>query len=103
MDSSLATQEQYEALWFGPGTQPFLILFTAAWCKPCKKLDLAAIAAAAADIPFYICDATVNNYTPGYCGVRSFPTFLLLRPQKEIGRITSSNTEVVCEWIRHQK
>jgi hypothetical protein len=101
----LTTQEQYEALWFGRGTQPFLIWFTAAWCKPCKKLDPVAIAttAVAASIPFYICDAAVNNYTPGYCGVRSFPTFLLLRPQKELGRITSSNTEAVCEWIRQQK
>jgi hypothetical protein len=99
----LTTQAQYEELWFGRGTQPFLIWFTAAWCKPCKKLDHTALAAAAAErgIPFYICDEAINKYTPGYCGVRAFPTFLLLKPQAELGRLTSSNTVTVCEWIRH--
>lgn len=101
----LTTQAQYEELWFGQGTQPFLIWFTAAWCKPCKRLDPVAIAAAAAarGLSFYSCDDTVNNYTAGYCRIRAFPTFLLLRPQKELARFTSSNTEAVCEWIQQLK
>lgn len=100
----LTTQEQYEELWFGraltPG--PYIIWFTAAWCQPCKKLDAAAIeaAAATAGATLYRCDAAVNKYTPGYCDIRGFPTFFAFRPGHEIGRLTSSNTNAVCAWVQ---
>ena len=100
----LTTQEQYEDLWFAraPSTPHiFLIWFTARWCKPCKRLDIATLeaAAAAAGVPFYVCDAAENNYTPGYCDVNSFPTFLMLKPGRVVARLTSSDTATVSSWI----
>jgi hypothetical protein len=100
----LTTQEQFEDLWFArkPDTpQIFLIWFTARWCSPCQRMDKASLESAAhvAGVPFYICDATVNEYTPGYCDVRAFPTFILFKPQKILAQITNSDVYRVGMWI----
>ena len=100
------TQEQFEAMWWtkdpeSPFHKGFFIYFTAAWCGPCKKLDQAAIEAAAAShqIPYFKCDETVNKYTSGYCGVRSFPTFHYCMPKKLVGVCSSSDTAEVIAWL----
>jgi thioredoxin-like negative regulator of GroEL len=101
----LETQADFETLWFGPSTsRRWIVYFTASWCKACKKLDLEAIAAAAVamDIELYTCDETVNDYTAGYCGVRSFPTFVLFEPQSTKSTMQSSQTEKVVQWIQEQ-
>jgi thiol-disulfide isomerase/thioredoxin len=100
----LTTQEQYEDLWFArkPDTPPiFLIWFTARWCGPCKRLDVATLEAAAetAGVPFYVCDAAVNKYTPGFCDVNAFPTFLMLKPGRVVAQLKSSVTDTVSSWI----
>jgi thioredoxin 1 len=101
----LTTQEQYEDLWFArvPLRSPpiFLIWFTARWCGPCKRLDVATLEAAAetAGIPFYVCDAAVNKYTPGFCDVNSFPTFMIFKPGRVVAQLKSSDTATVSSWI----
>ncbi len=104
---SLDTQQQFEALWFSTTdasttASPWLVYFTAAWCAPCKKLDLSAIQAAAdaKGMKLYKCDYVVNEYTPGYCGVRSFPTFLCMKPKAILGTLKSSETAEVVKWIQ---
>jgi thiol-disulfide isomerase/thioredoxin len=84
------------------GDIPFLVWFSAKWCVPCTKMDEAAISQAAhdADIPYYFCD---NEYTPGYCSVRRFPSFVYFEKKKIKSSIVNSNTEVVCDWIRGLK
>ena len=79
----------------------FIVYFTASWCKPCKKLDRDLIVAKAKEsfLPIYICDAEENEYTPGFCGVRSFPTFVLFALNKQINTITTSSTDVILKWI----
>lgn len=99
----LETQAQFEEFWFDTadvGKQQ-IIYFTAEWCKPCKSLDCDAIVAAASrvGIPILKCDAVVNDYTAGYCGVTKFPTFLHIAPKKIISRIASNKTTDVVEWI----
>ena len=98
----LETQADFETLWFGRSTtMRWIVYFTAAWCKPCKKLDLDAIhaAAAAKDIEIYKCDETVNDYTAGYCGIRSFPTFVMFEPQVAKSTLQSCDTQKVIEWL----
>jgi hypothetical protein len=105
------TQDMFEALWDGrsptldssdTGPARWLILFSSQRCAPCVRLDKGAIetAAVSAGIPFFVCDATVNRYTPVYCDITRFPTFQLMAPRKVIASLTSSDTAAVLEWIR---
>lgn len=100
----LVNQEQYEDMWFGRSTdRPFLIWFTAKWCRPCQLMDKEALAseASARGLDFYYCDQTRNKYTAGFCDIRAFPTFMLLKPGAVIATLTNSNTDTVCHWIRN--
>ena len=109
----LETQAQFEQLWFYSEGNPkpegmrrtdnaFIVYFTAAWCKPCQKLDCDLLAAYAAlqGLTIFKCDATVNDYTSGYCQIRAFPTFVLYRPRQEVLRFQSNNTEAVKDWLQ---
>lgn len=102
---NLDTQAQFEELWFNSAGEAneklWIVYFTAAWCGLCKKLDLPAIAdaSAVANIPLYKCDYVVNEYTSGYCGIRTFPTFVAMKPKKIISQIKSTDTADVTNWI----
>jgi len=76
------------------------IYFTANWCGACKRLDLAAIEASVPGATWLKCDIDQNNYTPGYCGVRSIPTFIAVAGNKLVGRVSNSNTASVIAWAR---
>lgn len=114
---TLNTQEEFETLWFHkdpslpalPGTRPsdrkWFVYFGASWCGPCKHLDVNALVEVAekTGIPLWKCDVSKNEYTPGYCQVRSIPTFLCFSPGKEISRLQSSNTQEVAQWMYSYK
>lgn len=98
----LLTQEQFEILYNDKTSdKPFIVYFTAAWCGPCKALDVTQIAAAAnmRGIPIYKCDYVKNTYTVGYCAVKSFPTFMYMRPRRPLSEIKSNITHEVIGWI----
>jgi thiol-disulfide isomerase/thioredoxin len=108
----LVEQSQFEELWtwdkqapvpvgVRPGDGAFLVYFTAAWCGPCKALDLAAVERIAAlyDLPIWKCDYVVNDYTAGYCNVKSFPTFLIITPKKIEFELKSNDTAKVCDFL----
>jgi thiol-disulfide isomerase/thioredoxin len=109
----LNDQDQFEAMWFlkpeesilegmRKTDRAFLIYFTAAWCGPCKRLDLSELEKAAKEknLTLWKCDYAKNEYTPGYCGVRAFPTFQLFHPKKAGAVMQSNETEKVATWIR---
>ena len=98
----LETQVQFEALWNGPAdTKPWVIWFTAKWCGPCKRLNADTITQVAVQkgIPIYKCDLDENEYTPGYCGVRSIPYFIYFQPKKVVASLQSSDTVTVVKWL----
>lgn len=100
------TQEEFEQLL---GKQPVpagevlpaftVIYFTANWCGACKRLDMNSLEGAFEGVNWLKCDVDQNNYTPGYCQVRSIPTFLIVANQKVLGTLTSNQTEQVRGWI----
>jgi thiol-disulfide isomerase/thioredoxin len=100
----LLSQTQFEELYNDKSKdQPFIVYFTAAWCGPCRALNMEVIAAAAKarNIPIYKCDYVKNEYTVGYCAITSFPTFLYMKPRKPLSEIKSNITHEVVDWINH--
>lgn len=77
-----------------------VIYFTAAWCGPCRALDTSALEAAVPGANWLKCDVDVNNYTMGYCNIRSVPTFLIVSNKKIIDTLTSNNTQKVSDWVK---
>ena len=98
----LEPQAQFEEMWFGkPETEPWIVYFTAKWCRPCQQLDSELLAKTAEEkgIPMWKCEITENDYTAGYCGVRSIPTFVYFKPKTMVSTLQSSDTEAVKSWI----
>jgi thioredoxin-like negative regulator of GroEL len=79
-----------------------VIYFTAVWCSACRRLDLNAIEAATPGANWLKCDVDMNNYTPGYCGVRSIPAFLIVNKKKVSTVFQSTDTNKVIEWVKKE-
>lgn len=106
----LASQEYFEHLIHrappdaAPLTEPLpafaIIYFTATWCGACKALNPDAIEAAVPQASWLKCDIDENDYTAGYCGIRSIPTFLAIIDGKIVGKLTSNNNDKVIAWAK---
>jgi len=77
-----------------------VIYFTATWCSACRRLDIPLLEERLPEVNWLKCDVDQNNYTPGYCGVRSIPTFIIIKDKKVVSTFQSSTNEKVEEWIR---
>ena len=103
----LMTQEEFEQLIGvqpvpeGTTVPPFTVIyFTATWCGACKRLDMPALEAAFPEVNWLKCDVDQNNYTGGYCGVRSIPSFVIVKDKKVTPVFQNSNNDLVEKWIR---
>jgi thioredoxin-like negative regulator of GroEL len=76
-----------------------LIYFTATWCGACRRLDMNLLLGSLATVKFLKCDVDQNTYSPGFCGVRAIPAFMLIRDGKILGSLQSSNTMDVVTWV----
>ena len=102
----LMSQEEFEKL---IGRQPLpegetlppftVIYFTATWCGACRRLNMPELEEAFPEVNWLKCDVDQNNYTPGYCGVKSIPAFLIVKDKAVLGPFTSSSNDKVKEWI----
>lgn len=98
----LPSQEFFEGLIKkGVPHEPICIIrFTASWCNPCKKIDAEFLLNLSDQIVWYVCDVDENDYTMGYAGIKTIPSFLAIVngvPQKPF---QSSDTMKVAEWIK---
>ena len=105
----LKSQEDLEILLgFQPAISPLAkttcIYFTADWCGACKALDLdyiqTSIAAANPSLHWLKCDIDKNNYSAGYCGVRSIPGFVVIHNKKLVATLKSNSTDRVVAWLQ---
>jgi len=76
-----------------------IVYFTAKWCGPCNRLNLHQIVNTRPGIQWYLCDVDVNDYSLGYCGGSSIPSWLAIVKGKAQPLYTQSNTQTVCSWI----
>lgn len=76
-----------------------VVYFTATWCGACTRLNLPEIELAF-KAEWLKCDIDKNDYTAGYCGIRSIPTFLVVYKKKIVGTLSSSNTKEVISWLQ---
>jgi thioredoxin-like negative regulator of GroEL len=103
---SLQTQDQLEALlrrgeYKNAQVAPLVaIYFTADWCGACRRLNLQEILAEVPEARWHICDVDENNYSAGFCGVRSIPSFMLIFNGQPSQLFTNSDTNAVIHWIR---
>ena len=103
------TQEEFEQL---IGVQPVpdgtpvpaftVIYFTATWCGACRRLNMPALEYVLPEVNWLKCDVDQNNYTPGYCGVRSIPAFLVVVNKKIVDMLGSSDTQKVIAWLKEK-
>jgi thioredoxin-like negative regulator of GroEL len=101
----LQNQEEFEILLGRAHTDkpiPSLVVvyFTAKWCTACKRLDLPLIQNTLPKATWLKCDIDVNDYTAGYCGIRSIPTFLVIQEKKVVSQLGDARTEKVVEWLK---
>jgi thiol-disulfide isomerase/thioredoxin len=79
-----------------------VVYFTADWCGACKRVDLAHIMNSFKDVHWYICDVDKNNYSTGFAGVKTIPSFLAITNGKHQPLISTSNTEdVIFNLFQH--
>jgi thioredoxin-like negative regulator of GroEL len=76
-----------------------IVYFTARWCGACKRLDLEKLVGAFPLAAWYKCDMDDNEYTAGYCGIRSIPSFMVIHDKKIKGTFSNSDTEKVLTWL----
>ena len=108
----LKTQDDFEKMWFlDTAAEPLVGMrrndrgwiqyHTASWCGPCKRLAVGEIVEAAKKhgLTIWKIDVDENDYTSGYCGVRSVPTFQYCVPQKIVATLQDSRTDAVLDWI----
>lgn len=104
----LESQEYFEALiglkeWEKPLPGFVVIWFTARWCGPCKRVNTDVLLSAFKDVTWLKCDIDENDYTPGYCGIRSIPAFLVVKNKKVVGTLQSNDATKIVEWVEGLK
>ena len=99
----LTTLEQFELLW--RGQQKFILWCSAAWCGPCQRMDkkLLEETTREARLPFYYSDIVVNDEIAERCGVKSFPTFVIIQSGEIIAKHTDSDTIRTVLFIKRNK
>ncbi len=79
---------------------PILINFTAKWCGPCQRVDWDFLRNEFPELVIYKCDMDENKYTPGFCGVKSIPAFMMIYGPKQVSpTVQISDTAKIATWI----
>jgi thiol-disulfide isomerase/thioredoxin len=100
----LQNQEQFEALISNDPSikkDPFVIIkFSAKWCGPCQRIDMNYLTSLSDKIVWYECDIDENDYTAGFCGIRTIPAFLGILNGKPSPLFSNSDTMKIAEWVK---
>lgn len=97
----LENQEQFESLLNPANKNPphVVIYFSASWCGPCSRLDHGMLESSFPSVTWFKCDIDQNKYTMGYCGLKTIPSFAVIKNSKFLGKFSSSDTSTVIETL----
>lgn len=103
----LMTQEEFEQL-IGRAEVPAgvvaprftVIWFSATWCGPCRRVDGDRLERELPEVNWLKCDVDQNSYTPGFCGVKGIPAFIIVADKKVVGSLQNSDTEKILQWVQ---
>ena len=101
----LETQEQFEELIGKKQLNTLLpditiIWFTAEWCGPCKRIDIQMLETKF-PVNWLKCDIDKNDYTAGYCGIKTIPSFMVIYKTKIVEIKSSSVTSDILQWLEN--
>ena len=77
-----------------------VVYFTASWCGACRRLNLPALEEATPTVNWLKCDIDQNDYTAGYCGIRSIPSFLIIVDKNIAGTLQDNDNARVITWVK---
>lgn len=82
-----------------------VIYFFATWCKSCKKIDpvVKALAEDMLDVVFLKVDVDKLNKLADKYEIIGFPTFMLIRKNKNIDKVLGNNAEKLRELIKKHR
>lgn len=89
------TEKQFPDAVLAPSfVEPFVVLFSASWCGPCKALK-PVIERLAGDLDFRLVgvDAGEEKGLATFYGIRSVPTLAVFKEGKVISQIVGGKTE----------
>ena len=76
-----------------------ILRFSASWCQPCKMLAK-TLEGEDLGVPVEVVDIDDNSELAMQFGIRSVPTLVYIKDDKEVGRISGMQTiAVLKEWI----
>ena len=101
MFSKLVSQELFEGLLKEPVAPIVIVYFTAKWCGACKQIDWSQVKTDG--IKWFVCDVDENDYTPGFCGVRSIPSFQAIINGKCVPLFVSNSAADINAWVSKLK
>jgi thioredoxin-like negative regulator of GroEL len=107
----LLRHQQFEALLrphrptedgFDAQYEPFVcISFSAKWCGPCRRLDKESMVKHSKSVKWYHCDIDTNDVTLGFCGMKSIPSFALIRNGDFVGKLEGPRDAMhVLDWLK---
>jgi thioredoxin-like negative regulator of GroEL len=101
----LVDQELFETfLGLQPSEAPIpgliVIWFSAKWCGPCRRINEAVLLESNPEPKWYKCDIDQNNYTAGFCNIRSIPSFIAIADKKIVASLQSNDTQAITNWVQ---